>query len=45
VDVSLARYLAKGVLWTGGTYTDISGFDPLVSRVITDERYIDPEPG
>lgn len=45
VDVSLPGALAKGVLWTGGAYMDLPNFDPLVSRVITDERYIDPEPG
>jgi hypothetical protein len=45
VDVSVPGQLAKGVLWTGGSFMDVPDFDPVVSRVITDERYIDPEPG
>jgi hypothetical protein len=36
--------IPKGVLWTGGSFTDVPDFDPIISRVITDSRYIAAEP-
>jgi hypothetical protein len=44
VNVSAEGFLAKGVLWTGGTFIDAANFDPVISNVITDELYLDPEP-
>ncbi|HUM72157.1 MAG TPA: C25 family cysteine peptidase, partial [Chloroflexota bacterium] len=45
VNIDMPGYLARGVLWTGGSFVDVPDFDPIVSRVITDERYLDAEPG
>jgi hypothetical protein len=43
-DVSLEGKLAHGVLLTGAEFSDTVGFDPLISRVVTDELRADPEP-
>src|SRR5262245_8565465 len=37
VDIHQADTIAHGVLLTGGMFTDTTGFDPLISRVVTDE--------
>ena len=44
-DISMDDHIAHGVLMVGGSFTDIDGFNPMVSQIITDEQYIASEPG
>jgi hypothetical protein len=37
-----AGQVAHGALFTGGTYTDLEGFNPVVSRVVSDSAQIEP---
>ncbi|MCP5100543.1 MAG: hypothetical protein GY943_33760, partial [Chloroflexi bacterium] len=43
-DISMEGHIAHGVLMVGGTFTDITNFNPAVSQIITDELYIAAEP-
>jgi hypothetical protein len=45
VDVARTDGLyAQGVLMTGGTFTEVVGFDPVVSRVVTETSALATEP-
>jgi hypothetical protein len=44
-NIYIPGTIAHGVLWTGGTFTEVVNFDPVVSRIVTEETYIDVEPG
>jgi hypothetical protein len=43
-DIHLADTIAHGVLMLGGTFTDIPNFNPVMSRMITEELYLVDEP-
>ncbi|MCP5094462.1 MAG: hypothetical protein GY943_02790, partial [Chloroflexi bacterium] len=43
-NISMEGHIAHGVLMVGGTFTDITNFNPAVSQIITDELYIAAEP-
>jgi hypothetical protein len=43
-DIHLPDTLVHGALIVGGTFNDVNGFDPIVSRVITDDQYAATEP-
>lgn len=44
VNVHQDDAVAHGVLWVGGSFTDVTNFDPVVSRVVTDQLYVETEP-
>ena len=44
LDIHRADTIAHGVLLLGGTFSDTPDFDPVISRVITDELYVETEP-
>ena len=43
-DISLEGSLAHGVLLSGAEFSDEPSFDPLISRVVTDELRLESEP-
>ncbi|MFQ5575438.1 MAG: hypothetical protein ACE5G8_00465, partial [Anaerolineae bacterium] len=43
-NVHLTGTVAHGALMLGGAFTDVTGVDPVVSRVLTDDVYSKPEP-
>jgi hypothetical protein len=42
-DIHQSGTIAHGVLWVGGTFSD-QPLDPVISRVVTEEVYMDTEP-
>jgi len=45
VSVALADTLARGAIFEGGRYQTFHNFDPVVTRVITDDMHTRSEPG
>jgi hypothetical protein len=43
-DIHLPDTLVHGALLVGGTFTDVAAFDPVISRVLTDDQYAATEP-
>jgi len=43
-DVQIPGAIAHGALLVGGTFSDTVNFDPVVSRIVTEETYIETEP-
>jgi hypothetical protein len=40
INVQIPGTFARGALMVGGTFVDEEGFDPLISRVVTDHLYL-----
>jgi hypothetical protein len=43
VNIQIPGTFAHGALMVGGTFIDEEGYDPLVSRVVTDQLYLDSD--
>jgi hypothetical protein len=43
-NVHVPDTIIHGALMLGGTFTDVTNFNPYVSQVLTDEQYIQDEP-
>ncbi|MDO8673435.1 MAG: DUF11 domain-containing protein, partial [Dehalococcoidia bacterium] len=39
-DIGLSGLTARGAIFTGGTYTDIADFDPVIGQVVTETSYV-----
>jgi hypothetical protein len=39
-DIGVPGAIAHGALLVGGAFEEVTGFDPLVSRVVTDQLYV-----
>ncbi|MBP8298111.1 MAG: hypothetical protein KAX84_18515, partial [Burkholderiales bacterium] len=44
VITSPAGMVARGALVLGGTFAEIANFDPIVSRIVTEQTYLTAEP-
>ncbi|MBP7691021.1 MAG: hypothetical protein KA764_03850, partial [Anaerolineales bacterium] len=42
LNITQTGVYAQGVLWTGGSFTEITGFDPLIAQTITDATSYHP---